>query len=75
MIFKIRNWPYFKHTLQGKHNLLMSVESFRTVQNDSTDWVRMVLAWCETTGYETTGYETTGYETIGYDKFESNRTI
>ena len=43
----------------------MSVESFRTVQNDSKDWVRMVLAWCETTGYETTGY----------DKFESNGTI
>ena len=53
----------------------MSVESFRTVQNDSTHWVRMVLAWCETTGYETTGYETTGYETTGYDKFESNGTI
>ena len=73
MIFKIRNWPYFKHTLHGKHTLLICQLSrfvrYKTTQRTGYEWSYFV-AWCETTGYETTGYETTGY-----DKFESNGTI
>ena len=42
MIFKIRNWPYFKHTLHGKHTLLICQLSrfvrYKTTQRTGYEW-------------------------------------